>query len=242
MAFPALPDDDPAPPMLPRGRRALPREDYLAIQRSRLIAAMKESAATRGYAATSLSELTRLAGVSKGTFYEVFPAKEDCFLAALQSSIRGARAAALEGHRSSADWIERLRAGLGALLAFAAAQPSDTRMYVLETAAAGPRAIELRDQTLAMFAGLLGAGLEAEPGRAEVQAEAKAEAEIDEHSERALVGAIHQVIARHVLSGEIERLPELRDELLYAALVLRMAPMQAARASGLIPDEQPEAS
>ena len=234
MAAPPSPDNDrAAPPMLPRGRRALPRADYLEIQRARLIAAMRESAAGRGYAATSLGDLTSLAGVSKGTFYEAFPAKEDCFLAALQSTIEDAGAAVLDAHHHSpGDWIERLRAGFGALLAFAAARPSDTRMYVLETAAAGPRAIELRDQTLAMSAGMLRAALRAAPG----------DPEIEERGARALVGGIHQVITRRVLSGDTERLPELRDELLYAALALGMGPAQAANASRPIPDQQPEAS
>ncbi|HST56059.1 MAG TPA: TetR/AcrR family transcriptional regulator [Solirubrobacteraceae bacterium] len=233
MAPRELPNDDPtAPPMLPRGRRALPREDYLTIQRARLIAAMNESAATRGYAATSLRELTRLAGVSKSTFYEVFATKEDCFLAAFESSMQRAREQVLAAYDSDEPWLERLRSALGAFLELAAREPGLTRMYLLEVAAAGPRALALRDSAVELFAALLRSALRSAPGRPEAS----------ESSVRALVGGIQQILRARVLAGDVERLPGLRDELLYATLVLVMTPVQAARASGLPADDPPPAT
>src|SRR6478672_2815240 len=67
---------------LPRGRHALPRDQVLSTQRARLLRAMTDEVAERGYAATTAVGVIRRAGVSSRAFYEIFPGVEDCFLAA----------------------------------------------------------------------------------------------------------------------------------------------------------------
>src|SRR4051794_12494639 len=70
---------------LPRGSHKLTREEVLSSQRGRMLAAMGEAVAERGYANVPVAEVVKRAGVSRETFYEHFSDKEDCFLAALDT-------------------------------------------------------------------------------------------------------------------------------------------------------------
>jgi len=72
----------------PSGTCNLPVELVRAIQRERLIAAMLDAAATRGYRETNVQDVIERAGVSRPTFYEHFTNKDDCFLAAILAFAR----------------------------------------------------------------------------------------------------------------------------------------------------------
>lgn len=78
----------PTPPPLPHGPHDLSREQVADSQRTRLMAALTELMAERGYAAVRLAELVTRAGVSKATFYEHFADKEQCMLAAYEQFLR----------------------------------------------------------------------------------------------------------------------------------------------------------
>ena len=54
-------------------------------QRERLLEAAVDVVAEKGYGATTVADLTREAGISRTTFYEMFEDKEACFLAAYDS-------------------------------------------------------------------------------------------------------------------------------------------------------------
>src|SRR3981081_105900 len=70
------------PRVLPRGRHNLTREEVLAVQRERLMAAMTELLAQRGYLAVKIGEVAERAGVSRAAFYQCFSDKNACALAA----------------------------------------------------------------------------------------------------------------------------------------------------------------
>ncbi len=67
---------------LPRGRHGLPRETVTESQRGRIILAMIEAVAQRGYPETRVADVVEGAGVARKTFYDFFDDKQDCFLAA----------------------------------------------------------------------------------------------------------------------------------------------------------------
>ena len=71
---------------LPRGRHGLSREQVEASQRLRLMRAMAEVMAEKGYARTSVADILRRARVSRETFYELFDSKEDCFMSAFEQA------------------------------------------------------------------------------------------------------------------------------------------------------------
>jgi AcrR family transcriptional regulator len=132
------------PRSLPRGRHALPRRVVLLSQRERLLEGIVRAVAEKGYAGASLADITRNAGVSRTTFYDVFADKEACFLAAYEE--QAARhlefmvAASLEHEH----WLDQFRAGTRAYLRFLADTPDWTKAFLTEIYAAGPRALELR--------------------------------------------------------------------------------------------------
>jgi AcrR family transcriptional regulator len=145
-----------APPSdrLPSGRHRLTPEAVAESQRGRLLFAMVEVVAEKGYAATTVADVVEHAGVSRRTFYEQYPSKEACFLAAYDTGIeillgrlRDAQAAL-----GDIDWRARVRSDLETHLDLLAAQPSFARALHLEILGAGPAALERRAQIFGIFA------------------------------------------------------------------------------------------
>ena len=125
---------------LPSGRHGLAREAVVASQRGRLVDAIAQVVAEKGYQATTVADVVERAGVSRRTFYEQFPDKEACFLAAYevaQEVVLG-RIAAAVAHRPDAGWRERARSGVEAFLALLAAEPAFARALQLEILPPGP--------------------------------------------------------------------------------------------------------
>jgi AcrR family transcriptional regulator len=147
----------PAPSSrLPSGRHGLTREVVVASQRGRLVDAMAQVVAEKGYPATTVADVVERAGVSRRTFYEQFADKEACFLAAYDvglAAVLGRIREAVEV-RPDAGWRARARAGVEAFLALLAAEPAFARALQLEILTAGPAALERRAGMLVMFSGV----------------------------------------------------------------------------------------
>jgi AcrR family transcriptional regulator len=69
------------PEALPRGRHTLPRTQITAAQRERMLAAVTELLAVRGYRGFGIGDIASRAGVSLGTFYDCFDSKDACVFA-----------------------------------------------------------------------------------------------------------------------------------------------------------------
>lgn len=113
------------------------RERY---QRQRVLAAAAGAFAERGYNGTTVDDIVAAARIGVGSFYALFPGKEECFLALHDRVLADARervAAALPPD-DDASWSERFRAGLRALLELAEEEPDSARAVVVEAIAAGP--------------------------------------------------------------------------------------------------------
>ena len=150
-AFPSSPAS-----RLPSGRHGLARETVVASQRARLIDAMAQVVAEKGYAATTVADVVERAGVSRRTFYEQFTDKEACFLAAYDvglAAVLGRIRETVEV-RPAAVWRERARAGVEAFLALLASEPAFARALQVEILTAGPAALERRAGMLVMFSGI----------------------------------------------------------------------------------------
>jgi AcrR family transcriptional regulator len=138
------------PRRLPRGTHGLDPSLVAASQRTRLLEAVGRAVADRGYAAATIDDIVRDAGVSKKTFYEHFSDKLGCFLAAYEAAsdqlLEHMTAAQVEAGDDPADWLARTRAGIHAYLRWLAAEPALARVFLIEIAAAGPAALELRER------------------------------------------------------------------------------------------------
>lgn len=137
----------------PSGVRKLPSDLIRAIQRERLIVAMLSAAADLGYLETNVQDVIDRAGVSRPTFYEHFSNKEDCFLAAFDTSAQRLRKV-IDGAASQGGevWRDRIRLGLEALLRFISLEPETARTMVVEARAASAAAVRRRVDLLDEFA------------------------------------------------------------------------------------------
>jgi AcrR family transcriptional regulator len=144
------------PRRLPRGTHGLDRSLVAASQRTRLLEAVGRAVAEKGYAAATIDDIVRGAGVSKKTFYEHFSDKLGCFLAAYEAAsdellehVTAAQDGTVRETGSdpvSREWLDRTRAGIHAYLRWLAAEPALARVFLIEIAAAGPAALELRER------------------------------------------------------------------------------------------------
>ena len=142
----------------PSGARKLPSDLVRAVQRERLIVAMLKAAAELGYREANVQDVLDRAGVSRPTFYEHFANKEDCFLAAFDTSAERLRdkveVAALQGGDV---WRDRVRLGIEELLRFASTEPDAARAMIVEARAGSVDAVLRRAELLDHFAACLDA-------------------------------------------------------------------------------------
>ena len=190
---------------MPRGRHGLPREAVTDSQRARILAAMIEVVAARGYTDTRVVDVIGTAGVSRKTFYELFDSKEDCFLAAYDILLGRVLEEAEAGfaRQPGASWPERIEAGLQAVLAHLAAHPEEARFALVEVLAAGPKALARRDAALRQFTGFI------ETGRSE------STVDLPGSTAQTIAGGIAELLYSEVLHGAAARLPARLPELVF---------------------------
>lgn len=148
---------------------------------------MRRVASRDGYAATTIAQVIAIAGVSRPTFYEYFPGKEQCFLAALSDTYTQLHAAVAEAV-DAAPPAQALGAAINALLAFAACRRDDARLLMSEAMAAGPRVLDAREEALAEIAEIIEQAQLALPPSAVTP-------DIPSH---VLLGSIYRLLARRL--------------------------------------------
>ena len=100
--------------------------------RTRLLQAMGSSAADRGFAATTIADIVREAGVSKRTFYEHFVSKEACFLALYRAVSASALRTLSESVRPEKPWHHQIETALNAYFGHLSAGPRLLRTLFVE--------------------------------------------------------------------------------------------------------------
>ena len=80
-------------------------------QRAKVLEAMVQVVAEKGYAAATVADAVRLARVSRGTFYALFESKEACLASAYRLGCEVLEERIAEAVREAADWREELRLG-----------------------------------------------------------------------------------------------------------------------------------
>ena len=186
----------------------------LASQRGRMLGAMADAVAAKGYAATTVADVVAGAGVSRKTFYEHFRDKEECFLAAFDAGVDLLLAAIVAAQPQDDSWIALMRARVRAYLDTLASNPAFARTFLIEVFAAGPRALERRADVLRRFARLF-RDLHDEARRQFPQLPP-----VPEAIYVAAVGAINELVSDFAREGRAAELPELEDTLLYLQVAL----------------------
>ena len=191
----------------PSGVRKLPSDLIRAVQRERLIVAMLNAAADLGYLETNVQDVIDRAGVSRPTFYEHFSNKEDCFLAAFDTSAERLRKLVDAAARQGGDvWRDRVRFGLEALLRFASREPDTARTMVVEARAASAAAVRRRVELLDQFARCLDSQahelLPGNPSQTGLTASG-------------IVGGVESLLYSRLCKHEYDRLESLLPSLMY---------------------------
>jgi AcrR family transcriptional regulator len=218
-----VPAEDYPPELarLPPGRHGLPREFVVHNQRERLIAGLAEAIAENGYSGTTIAHITRHAAVSRRTFYEHFSSKDECFVAAydtVMAELRQRVSAAFEG---ADDWPHAVKAGIGAMLEFLAAEPSLARLCMVEALVAGPVVVERYDAAIQSFVPYFQSGREGRPP--------EVLARLSPTTEEALVGGMVSLISRRIIAGKAEELEELLPDLVEFTLTPYVGSAEASK-------------
>jgi AcrR family transcriptional regulator len=216
-----------------------PRQDVVRNQRERLFGAMVACVAEKGYEDTRVADLVELSGVSSRSFYDLFPDKRACFIAALEALIQGsiqaagaAVASAGEGPADDeGDWEQLARRGERAFAELIVAQPAAARMALIEAFAGGEEMLAPLEAATAGFEALAREMLARSPERSGIPPEMVS----------AYIGTMREIARTRLLQGREAELPGAVDELWGLISSLREPPlplrppgrMPAARAESL---------
>jgi AcrR family transcriptional regulator len=178
--------------------------------------------AEKGYGPTTVTDLTREAGISRTTFYALFKDKEACFLAAYDDAVERLMRQVASAYEVEERWPERARAGLEALLEGLGADPAQARLLLVDVAAAGPAAQRRYRAAVQRLTPLFDEGRDFAPGGRSLPANAS----------RLAAGAVVGLIADELIAERADKLSSLLSDLLFATLVPYLGPDAAAREVG----------
>ncbi|MUL65604.1 TetR family transcriptional regulator [Mycobacterium sp. CBMA 234] len=134
-----------------------------AEARQRFIDALATLIGERGYAATSVVDIVRVAQASKTTFYVHFSNKQECYLALLASVTDDLVADIRQAVDSDAHWHNQIRQMFAAYIAHLTARPEISLSWIRDLPALGAAARPIQRRNFAELANLLGE-LSANPG------------------------------------------------------------------------------
>lgn len=180
---------------LPSGRQAratLTRADVVAHQRRRLLLAMVDEVAERGYPAVTVAHVIAGAGVSRATFYEQFDDKESCFLAAFDAAI----GILLTGADRQPGIAELLRTYLDRL----AANPGYAKVFLVDIHAVGTAGMLRRTASQQRFVAVVARVVGAQTAA-------------DRFSCEAFVAATGALVTARLAAGDADTLRELHAPL-----------------------------
>jgi AcrR family transcriptional regulator len=216
-------DSAPGLARLPPGRHGLSREFVTRNQRDRLTAGMIAAVAEHGFHEATITQIAAAAGVSRRTFYGYFSSKEECFFDTFGQVADHLEGAMESAAQADADWPERVRAQLTAMLETFAANPDLARFALIAPPNAGGEiAARYRELLERLFAILT----EAKPPPPETGEPSRAVGD-------GLLGGIVALVVRKVKAGEGEELAELAPDLLELFLTPYYGQEQAVRLARL---------
>ena len=123
------------------------------------------------------------------------------------------------------DWPHAVKAGIGAMLRFLAAEPNLARLCMVEALVAGPVVVERYDAAIQSFVPYFQSGREGRPP--------EVLARLSPTTEEALVGGMMSLISRRIIAGKTAELETLLPDLVEFTLT----PVPRQRRSGKVARE-----
>jgi AcrR family transcriptional regulator len=199
--------------------------DFIARhQQARIIAALAAEASERGYHAVTVTDVVRRARIARNTFYENFPSKEACFLAAQSFATTKALERVVDAAGEIEDWPGRVRAGLTAFLEYITQEPALARTCIVEALAAGPGSVRFYEESLQSFVSLFKLGRDVSPNSEK----------LPKTMDEAIVGGVFWIVYQRLALGQVDDLDGLLPEMLEFALTPYLG-AEAARALSVTP-------
>lgn len=154
-----LPDTNGLPHSGMSGRaHPVGQQQVANFQRARMLNAMVSEVSERGVANVSVAHVVARSGVSRRTFYEIFADREACFLAAFDDALQGASAVVTHAYQQPGSWRVKIRAGLVAFLQSLEGDRARERLLIVESLAAGPLALERRQNVFSQIIPIIDLG------------------------------------------------------------------------------------
>lgn len=145
---------------LPRGEGNVSRSFVVHNQRERILDALANLAAAKGYGTCTIPEIVQEAAVSVQAFYEHFSGKEEAFLVAYELGHRKALAIVERAYESQEDWPSAVLAGIEALCAFLASEPAYAHLALIDALTASAKSAAVAHDGMRSYMGMLEPGLE----------------------------------------------------------------------------------
>jgi len=177
-------------------------------ERARLIEALIEVAAERGYADTTIEMVFTRAGLDRPAFDRHFRGKYDGFLTAWQEINEECMESVMRAYESERDWPDRLRAVAQTVIGSLRDEPSRAS-FAVEVLAAGDAARARRDMTMRVIASLIDAG----------RKEMEDPESVPHTTAEALAGSAYGQLYAKVVRGDTEDLLGLVPQLMSAAVM-----------------------
>jgi AcrR family transcriptional regulator len=189
-------------------------------QRERILVAMAEIVAKRGYHGATIEHIVKRAGVSRATFYEHFDNREDCLLACFDEAAIELQRRMETAAAKASEWPDQVRAALAAFLEYAVANPALARTCIVESVTAGPVAMERYERALRTFVPLFRLGREV----------GEEHGELPDELEDLIIGGLVWMVHQRLLRNEVDEIRELLPTMMEFALVPYMGEKRAAAA------------
>jgi AcrR family transcriptional regulator len=134
----------------PSRARRVPRDGghVAAIQRRRLLHAFTEVLTQGGLESAGVGCVCARAGVSRRTFYDLFPDREACFLAAFELVLERLAQSVVPAYHGDGSWRERVRCALTLALEEFDRAPGLARLCIVETLKGDARVLDRRRELL----------------------------------------------------------------------------------------------
>jgi AcrR family transcriptional regulator len=201
---------------LPHGRHGLPAAFVQRHQRERILEAVRALSAEQGFEITSARELATRAGLSRQTFYQHFPTKEDAWSAAFDQAFLELFSVAWHAGAAQRDPAAKVTAAVTACLEQLIAEPGRARLLLVDAPSAGAAGSAVIDRATQAFARLI--------------AGAAGDRELPAIVPLAMVGGIVSLVGGWVVEDRTAELAELTPALV-EILFVPLFGSSAARAA-----------
>jgi AcrR family transcriptional regulator len=215
---PFLPDAPlRAPPALPPGRPRISPEEVADNHRRRALFAAAVLADQKGYTATTVADICKLAGIDMRAFYAMFADKQDAFMAVHELGFQDLMAVTAGAFFAGASWPERTWEAARALTQFLEGNPTIAHVGFVEAHAVGPGAVQRVEDSHVAFTIFLQEGFQY----------AKPSAPPSRVALEAIVTTIFEIVYGQTRSGDDLHLSGLVPHLSFLALAPFVGPERA---------------